>query len=307
MVDKYILLDCSSVLHPLLHSIGIGGDQDQIIFGFFNKVLMLSSKFNSKDFVFCWDDNSRKKSRRKLFFSEYKANRNKDLTKEEQDHRFECYKTFDKIRSMVEEIGFRNSYSMDQLEADDILATICKQEEYHSSNIVVCTSDGDLLQLLEYPNVLYYSISKNKRTTKNMFLEEYNIEPSLFWKVKAMAGDTSDNVDGVNGVGLKTAIKFINGELKETSKKYQSIINYPMELRKRNRILMKLPFPQTNPVTLVDETDISMERFVKYCYERGMDGFLNETFEKWEEFFSGRHFGSNDDRRKRAEERRGKK
>ena len=312
---KYILLDSSSILHPIKYALGNSDPADGgIIEGFFKKILELSTKFGTSDIIFCWEGNDKNFTPyRKQIYPAYKKDVDKDgniIEEEKTEAEIEfdraCYEQFELARKMVEEMGFKNSFSQIGTEADDIMAQICDQDDSVFHDFILCTNDEDMFDCLKHPNVRCFMIVKKKMVTKQKFIEEKNIDPSMWWKVKTIGGCKSDKVPSPKGVAEKTAIKYLNGELKETVKTYQAIKTYPKELRIRNRRLVKIPIPQTQPITLLDDTEVSMERVVKYCYENNMDGFLNETFDRWEKFFGGKFLGSNSDRRKRAEERRSK-
>ncbi|MBO5415753.1 MAG: DNA polymerase I [Clostridia bacterium] len=95
-------------------------------------------------------------------------------------------------------------------EADDILGTVsahAAKEEIHS---YVLTGDRDSLQLIDADTTVL--LATNKETVnfdREHFREVYGIEPSQFVDVKALMGDSSDNIPGVAGIGEKTALKLI--------------------------------------------------------------------------------------------------
>lgn len=100
------------------------------------------------------------------------------------------------------------------LEADDILGIYSKLAEDNGLDVAILTGDRDSLQLVsEQTNVIIPSTSKGKtETTKysvQTVLEKYGLEPKALIDVKALMGDTSDNIPGVKGVGEKTAIELI--------------------------------------------------------------------------------------------------
>ena len=284
-MNKHLIIDCSSLLHPIKYTTKSIDECDLIPQRFLQKILDLSFRFRTKNLIFTWEGKG--VGYRKELYPEYKENRNKDYTDDEKEFNTECYKQFEICRSLLECIGFKNSFSQPKVEADDIIAKIPKQEECIFHDFVVVSSDGDLLQTLANENVVVYNPSKDKVITKKKFIEEKGIDPKDFWKVKVLAGDTSDNIKGAKGVGEGSAIKYLNGTLKESSVYYQRIINHPKELRSRDSKLVKIPIPQTKPIELLND-EATMEKFVAYCYENGFDTFLNETYDSWERFFGKR-------------------
>lgn len=93
------------------------------------------------------------------------------------------------------------------MEADDLIAELCYALP-DSEEIVVMTKDQDLFQLLAMDNVKIHDFTK--MITKESFVERYGIEPEQYVDFKALAGDASDNIPGVKGIGGKTARKLLN-------------------------------------------------------------------------------------------------
>ncbi len=84
--------------------------------------------------------------------------------------------------------------------------------------------------------------------------------------VKALAGDVSDNIPGIKGVGEKTAIKFIRGELKEKAKVYAKIVSPKgQHTIARNTILMGLPWEGTEVPNPVDDEIFNIDDFLRIC------------------------------------------
>jgi len=102
--------------------------------------------------------------------------------------------------------------SLSGYEADDVLGTVSARAEakgeYHA---YVLTGDRDSLQLVsEGVTVILVKTKEDIAYTPDLFREEYGISPTQFVDVKALMGDTSDNIPGVPGIGEKTALKLIS-------------------------------------------------------------------------------------------------
>lgn len=97
-------------------------------------------------------------------------------------------------------------------EADDIIGTSAKMgDERGDINTYILTGDRDSLQLISDRTTVV--LAKNKEDvmmTREKFREEYGIEPEQFVDVKALMGDSSDNIPGVRGIGEKTALALIS-------------------------------------------------------------------------------------------------
>ncbi len=105
-------------------------------------------------------------------------------------------------------------YEMDGWEADDLMGTIARLDEEKGWETLVVTGDKDSLQLItEKTTVLLISSRMGRTTTKRMtptaFFDEYGFPPKSIVDLKAIMGDSSDNIPGVKGVGEKTAMGLI--------------------------------------------------------------------------------------------------
>ncbi len=95
-------------------------------------------------------------------------------------------------------------------EADDILGTVSKMAENEDVESYILTGDRDSLQLIgDKTNVLLMTNSDTIRYDRAKFFETYGLQPESFVDVKALMGDSSDNIPGVPGIGEKTALKLI--------------------------------------------------------------------------------------------------
>lgn len=96
----------------------------------------------------------------------------------------------------------------DGVEADDIMAFIAANVD-HPGGIVIATTDQDLLQMIRVKSdegceVKVWSPIKKKMYDYNLFISEYGVLPENFRLVKALTGDSSDNINGIKGFGVKT-------------------------------------------------------------------------------------------------------
>ena len=94
-------------------------------------------------------------------------------------------------------------------EADDIIATYALQAVDAGADVTIVSSDKDLMQLVQ-PGIIMYDTMKNKRIEEAEVIERFGVPPSKVIEVQALMGDSSDNVPGVPGIGVKTAALLIN-------------------------------------------------------------------------------------------------
>jgi DNA polymerase-1 len=111
-------------------------------------------------------------------------------------------------------------YELDDYEADDIMAGLAEQARHKNIETILITSDLDVLQCIN-THVKVYALKKGLSNIEEFhpesFVAKYGIEPHQFLDLKALKGDSSDNIPGVPGIGEKTALELL--------KKYQTLDN----------------------------------------------------------------------------------
>jgi DNA polymerase-1 len=289
-----LLIDSNYIGHQARYAVGslsYGDISTGIIFGFLSRILSLGHMFKTNDIVFCWDS---RHSVRKKSYPSYKSKRKERRTEEEQMSCQIAAKQFKILRRFVlPRIGFQNNLMVPGIESDDLIAKIVHD---HLGEFIIIAADKDLYQLL-YRNVRLYSPSAKMIMTRKRFFQDYGITPEQWVLVKQTAGCKSDDVKGVEGIGEKTAIKWIRKELKEKSKKYQAITSEDgKKIIERNCQLVKLPHPKTPAITL-EHNLFSEDEFEIVCKTYGMNSFLEkEQKERWIELFKG-EFKDDENRR----------
>jgi len=251
MNRKYLLLDCNYLCHRAKHTTGdlsFGGSATGVIYGFLKSLSGFQDLFRTSNFVFCWDSET---SKRKEIYPEYKANRDKkEYTDEEIEFDRAFRKQMKKLRTTyLPMIGFRNVFVQRGYESDDVLASICLELSIENE-IIIITSDKDLYQCIA-PNISFYNPQTNKTLTFQGFKKQYGMYPVSWGRVKALAGCVTDNIRGVEGVGEKTAIKYLTGNLKTNSKVFQRMMSQEgADIRIRNENLVCLPMEGTQQFKL---------------------------------------------------------
>jgi len=95
-------------------------------------------------------------------------------------------------------------------EADDLIATYARLAREAGARVTIVSSDKDLMQLIVDGAVEMLDPVKNKRLSSADVMERFGVPPSKVVEVQALAGDSTDNVPGVRGIGVKTAAELIN-------------------------------------------------------------------------------------------------
>lgn len=174
---------------------------------------------------------SRKKLERTKMDAAYKAQRSPI------DH--DVFRHFRKIMALLIEDMNTKILSRDGAEADDVIASItgyvcnectclnknmcstCYHKDQHTTDVVIFTNDRDLNQLLRYDRCYIYR-SPGVFYTRQNFIDEYDFDPNKFNLYKAMVGDSSDNISGVNGIGPVKAKEHIkNGTVPTDDPEFQ--------------------------------------------------------------------------------------
>ena len=142
-----------------------------------------------------------KKTFRNEIYPEYKANRPEPP--EDLIPQFPLVRDATRAFGVacVEEPGF---------EADDLIATYARLAREAGARVTIVSSDKDLMQLVEDGKVQLLDTMKNKKIGSAEVVERFGVPPSKVVEVQALAGDSTDNVPGVPGIGVKTAAKLIN-------------------------------------------------------------------------------------------------
>lgn len=178
--------------------------------GFLNSLKKVMRESKPDQVVICWDGAGGSQKRRETV-KEYKQGRKpirknyevEGMSVQSQKENMVWQQQI--LMEMLNEMPIMQLV-LDRVEADDIIAMITQSPRYKGWQKVIVSSDKDFLQLLDGETVLYRPIQK-KAWTKQTVIDEYGIAPENFVIARAIAGDKSDNLAGIQGAGLKTISK----------------------------------------------------------------------------------------------------
>ena len=158
---------------------------------------------------------SARKTFRNDIYKDYKANRG--------DPPEDLIPQFKIIKESVKAFGIP-SIELSGFEADDIIATYATQAEKKNWKVSIISSDKDLMQIVT-KNINMLDTMKNKVIGPNEVIEKFGVGPDGVIDVQALAGDSSDNVPGAPGIGVKTAAQLINeyGSIENLIKNFEKI------------------------------------------------------------------------------------
>lgn len=174
------------------------------VFGFTNMLLKLLKEHQPKFLAIAFD--RKEPTFRHQIYKDYKANR--PLPPEDLVPQFEL------IHRMVEAFNIK-LLSIPGFEADDLIATMKKRAVEAGHEVVIVTGDKDLMQLVDEHTVLLDELRAAKSGSEEFIdaeavKNELGVAPDQVVDLLALAGDASDNVPGVFGIGKKTAAELIN-------------------------------------------------------------------------------------------------
>lgn len=275
MNRTWLVLDCNYLCHRAKHTfkeLSFNGSVTGAIYGVLKDILYFRKEFSTPYIVFCWDYG---KSMRKGISETYKAHRKKELN--EEDLLYE--KAFRKQMNLLREkylpaIGYKNIFYQEGYEADDIIASVCNNLPKGDEAVIV-SADHDLYQLIN-KNVCVFHPQRQIIVSVDLFEKEYEISPKEWTKVKAIAGCSSDNIIGIQGVGEKTAIKYLNNKVKPSSKVYQKLTEQAEEMLKKNLPLVELPLKGTKIFKLKKDR-LSKEGWHKVIRKLGIKSLKEES------------------------------
>jgi len=203
-----ILIDGHALVHRSFHAIqqpltvSTTGEDVRAVYGFTNAFLRSISELNPSHIAITFDLPA--PTFRHKMFDDYKAHR--PPTPPELRGQFDIVKKL--MRAFEVPI-----YEMEGFEADDLLGTLSFQSDKQNINTIILTGDSDTLQLVtENVTVLMSSSVQNRSIYDiNAVKERFGgLGPEYVAEIKALQGDSSDNIPGVPGVGIKTAISLLN-------------------------------------------------------------------------------------------------
>lgn len=202
-MTKTLLVDGNNLFKIGFHGVRdlySNGDHLGGIYYFINILRRFLEEHNHDKVVVFWDSNS---SIRKSIYPQYKANRRQDMNED----KYQSYLNQQaRVKEYLEEI-FVRQVEMINNEADDLIAYYCKVAT--NEEIIIFSADKDLTQLITENISIYSPISKQYfKNGDNIIINKVEIPHYNVLLCKIFTGDKSDNIDGIEGLGEKTLIKY---------------------------------------------------------------------------------------------------
>ena len=258
--------------------------------GFCNMLFKLLEDSKSDDnkekpthFVVIFD--SARKNFRNEIYSDYKGNRS--------DAPDDLIPQFDYIRKSVEAFNLP-SVELLNYEADDLIATYSEQILSAGAKVTIISSDKDLMQLYK-KNIRIYDPMKNKYISDQDILDKFGVEPSKVIDVQALAGDSSDNVPGVPGIGVKTAAEIINeyktlenllkkaSEIKQNKRRQTLIENKDKAIVSKKLVTLKKDVPIKNEIIEFKLKNVDKKKLYDFLREMEFNRLLSSAISTYGE------------------------
>lgn len=248
------LIDGHALAYRSYHALRHGGfatskgENTNAVYGFSRTLLEVYEFHQPKYIAVAFD---RGLSAREEIYPDYKANRVKmpdDLASQ-----------FKRIHQIVDAFNIPR-LTMDNMEADDILGTISRQAVEQGLDVHIATGDRDILQLLS-PQVRV-QLPKRGAADETLdvaaFRKKYSLEPNQLIDLKALMGDSSDNIPGVAGIGEKSAAKLMQ-EYGSLETIYEHLDEIGTRIRNRLTAGRDMAFLSQRLATIMRDLDIELD------------------------------------------------
>ena len=294
-VDHFYLIDGSGYIFRAYYALPpLTRNSDGLpvgaVSGFCNMLFKLLEDSKSDDnlqkpthFAVIFD--SARKNFRNEIYSAYKGNRSEtpdDLVPQ-----------FEYIRKSVKAFNLP-SIELINYEADDLIATYVEHILKEGAKVTIVSSDKDLMQLYK-KDVRIYDPMKNKFITPEDINNKFGVDPKKVVDVQSLAGDSSDNVPGVPGIGVKTAAELINKygtlekllekahEIKQNKRRETILENKDKAIVSKKLVTLKKDVPVKVKIEEFIFKEIDKDKLYKYLREMEFNRLLSKVISTYGE------------------------
>jgi len=258
------------IMNPSLSPNGqpIGG-----IVGTLKIMQKLCREINPDQIVICWDGEGGS-SKRKAMNKNYKEGRTPVRLNRDVRNLTENEELANKIWQQTRLAEYLNElpviqFLYPQIEADDLVSYICQHTHYADWQKVIVSSDKDFIQLIDNKTILFRPVQEEILNVKKV-LDEYSIHPNNFVLARSISGDSSDNIQGIKGIGLATiakrfpilsesgscSIDKLKEECEHTKGSVYTKVSENIDVVKNNYKIMQLTSPQISIQTKVQINNV---------------------------------------------------
>ena len=276
--DQLVLVDGSGYIFRAFHGLPMmtrpDGTPINAVFGFTKMLLKLKADLNPSHIIVIFD--AGRVTFRNEIYGDYKANRSEPPE--------ELVPQFPLVRMAAEAIGLP-LLEMEGFEADDLIASYALKAEKQGMPCLIVSSDKDLMQLVR-GDITMLDPMKNRPIGAEEVVEKFGVTPDKVVDVQALAGDSTDNVPGVPGIGVKTAAELINqfGDLEsllagaesiKQPKRRENLINFAEQARiSRQLVLLKDDVDLPIDIAALTFQKADDERLMGFLAEQGFKSLI---------------------------------
>ncbi len=243
------------------------------------------------------DDNKEKPTHFAVIFDSARKNFRNEIYKDYKGNRSDAPEDlvpqFDYIRKSV--LAFNlPSIELLNYEADDLIATYSEQIIKAGAKVTIVSSDKDLMQLFK-KNIRIYDPMKNKFINEIDVINKFGVKPEKVVDVQALAGDSSDNVPGVPGIGIKTAAELINNfgtldnllknavKIKQNKRRETLINNSDKAIISKRLVTLKNDVPVKDKLENFLLKEVDKEKLFSFLREMEFNRLLSSAISKYGE------------------------
>ncbi len=278
------LVDGSGFIFRAFHAIrpltSPDGTPVNAVYGFVQMLMKILDDTDADRLAVIFD--AARKTFRNDIYPEYKAHRPPPPE--------ELVPQFGLVKRAVEAFNVP-AIEMEGFEADDIIATYARLAKEAGADVTIVSSDKDLMQLVN-DRVTMYDAMKNQEIGHDQVVEKFGLGPDKVVEVQALAGDSTDNVPGVPGIGVKTAAQLLEeyGDLEslltraeeiKQPKRRQNLIEFAEQARiSRQLVQLRDDVPVDISIEAMGRIEIDAETVLPFLREQGFKSIITRVESK---------------------------
>ncbi|RCK29051.1 DNA polymerase I [Thalassospira lucentensis] len=282
---RVVLVDGSGFIFRAFHALppmtSPDGTPVNAVYGFCTMLMKLREDTKPDHMAVIFDPKG--KTFRNDFYPEYKAHRPPAPE--------ELVPQFGLIRDATRAFNLP-SIELEGYEADDLIATYARQAEAEGSDVIIVSSDKDLMQLVT-DRVQMFDAMKNRTIGAAEVMEKFGVSPNKVIDIQALAGDSVDNVPGVPGIGIKTASQLIDeygdldslleraGEIKQPKRREKLIENAELARISRRLVTLKTDVPVVEQISGFELKEPDAEVLLSFIASHGFKSLLSKVKAKF--------------------------
>lgn len=281
---RLVLIDASGFIFRAYHKLPPltrrDGTPVGAVYGYVNILTKLLDEAHASHIAAIFDADRR--NFRHDIYADYKANRPpapEDLIPQ-----------FPLVRQATEAMNL-SVVELPGFEADDVIASYVKQARERGMDVIIVSSDKDLMQLIQ-PGVTMFDAMKNKPLGPEDVIEKFGVGPEKVIEVQALIGDASDHVPGVPGIGPKTAAELIKqfgtlealleraNEITQPKRRESILANAEQARISKQLVTLKPDCCDLPPLEALERREVDGEKFVRFLQEQDFTSLIGRFSKK---------------------------